>query len=99
MPWALVTADTNQGDTATFPGTLPCGDVYLSWWRDYCGSKDQSVRVDAGWIRNAIRSLPHALSSRHNVPVHCNQWGVKGELWADHGRLACACLTRALPID
>jgi len=90
VPWKLVTANTGTGSDARFPGTFPCKDVYDTWWPNYCDDAHQSVRVDASWIKKTTREVPYELSRRFNVPVFCNQWGVKNELYRDHGRLQYA---------
>jgi hypothetical protein len=36
-----------------------------------------------GWITRAIEEYAVSFAARHNVPVHCNQWGVKDEVWDD----------------
>jgi hypothetical protein len=90
VPWHLVTANTGTGSDARFPGTFPCRDVYETWWPDFCDSAEQPVRVDSSWLQKTTREVPYALSRTFNVPVFCNQWGVKDELYSSHGRLEYA---------
>lgn len=90
VPWHLVTADTGTGSDARFPGTFSCRDVYETWWSDFCDSSEQPVRVDASWLQRTTREVPYSLSRTFNVPVFCNQWGVKNELYRSHGRLEYA---------
>lgn len=90
VPWTLVTANTGTGSDERFPDTFVCREVYETWWHDFCTSAEQPVRVDASWVERTTREVPYALSRRFNVPVYCNQWGVKNELFASHGRLEYA---------
>ena len=88
VPWKFVAGDSSR-DSAAFPATYPCNQVYDTWWGSFCASAEQSVLVDAEWLRATMRAVPHKLRSR-GVPVYCNQWGVKGEVLASRGRLAYA---------
>ena len=49
------------------------------------------ITIDDAWLQHTIQKYAADFASKHNVPVHCNQWGVKDEVYDDHGRLAYAC--------
>ena len=88
VPWKFVAGDSSR-DSAAFPATYPCNQVYDTWWGGFCASAEQRVLVDAEWLRATLRAVPYRLRA-HGVPVYCNQWGVKGEVLASRGRLAYA---------
>ena len=54
-------------------------DVYDGWWKGKpgCHSSNAMINVDEAWLRGAIEQYAVGFANRHNVPVHCNQWGVK----------------------
>ena len=61
----------------------PCHKVYDTWWRGKpgCGGAGSEITVDAGWIRRTLEAYAVGFSAKHAVPVHCNQWGVKDEVF------------------
>ena len=73
---------------AYFPSKWPCKDVYDTWWRGKpgCHSSTAQVMVDDEWIRRTLQQYAAGFASKHNVPVHCNQWGVKNEVYDENGR-------------
>ena len=48
------------------------------------------LQVDDSWVRRTLDEFADGFATRNNVPVHCNQWGVKDEVADDHGRLSYA---------
>mmetsp|Transcript_25424 Transcript_25424/g.54932 ORF Transcript_25424/g.54932 Transcript_25424/m.54932 type:complete len:247 (-) Transcript_25424:113-853(-) len=89
VPWRLVTADSAIS-TAAFPGDFECSSVYETWWPQFCKSASERVHIDDAWLNRTMAAWPGALRERFDVPILCNQWGVKGELWRSRGRLAYA---------
>ena len=89
LPWKFVSSDSAKS-AATFPATFPCQDVYDTWWRGHCASAAEKVVVDAAWINATIERIPAALRLARSVPVYCNQWGVKAEVYESRGRFAYA---------
>ena len=63
-------------------------DIYDSWWKGKrgCSSSTSTVYVDESWLRRTIENFAVGFATRHNVPVHCNQWGVKDEVYDSNGR-------------
>ena len=73
---------------ATFPGRYPCREVYETWWRGKpgCDSAESRVWIDERWIRDTLERYAIGFSTRHGVPLHLNQWGVKDEVADANGR-------------
>ena len=67
-----------------------CKEVYDSWWKGACDSKDGEVKVDAIFLKHIMRDIPGRLQDRLHAPVYCNQWGVKDEVGRQEGRLKYA---------
>ena len=74
--------------SAAFPGSFRCRDVYDTWWpgKPGCHESESMVYIDEKWVRETMRSYAAGFARRHNVPVHCNQWGVKNEVLDQNGR-------------
>lgn len=77
---------------AFFPSNWKCKDVYDTWWKGKpgCHSSTALVRVDDGWVRRTLSDHAAGFATRHNVPVYCNQWGVKNEVFDENGRIRYA---------
>ena len=77
---------------AVFPGTYACNKVYDTWWhgKPGCGGSGSSVMVDESWIRSTLETYAVGFARKHQVPIHCNQWGVKDEVFDGNGRLLYA---------
>ena len=80
----------SDDEAPTFPGMYSCKEVYDSWWKGACDSKDGEVKVDAIFLKHIMRDIPGRLQDRLHAPVYCNQWGVKDEVGRQEGRLKYA---------
>lgn len=76
----------------SFPASYTCSQIYDTWWRGKpgCRTADSRVKVDAEFVRRTLETYAVGFARRHEVPVHCNQWGVKAEVLAFNGRLRYA---------
>ena len=91
-PWDYVTSDDEHG--YTYPGSYPCNVAYRGWVPLFCpggyAGAESEVRIDKVWLHQLLLSNPIALSAEHNVPVLCNQYGVKRSVSEARGRLRYA---------
>jgi hypothetical protein len=110
VPKAFVESDTAKGIAEDcshgegcrgpwFPGDYRCKDVYDTWWRGKpgCHGSESKIHIDAAWIKETLQKHAVGFAQRHNVPVHCNQWGVKDEVFEANGRVRYAQAVRRLP--
>ena len=91
VPRHFVMSDSSRGG-GRYPGTYSCKDVYDGWWggKPGCHSSGAQISVDDSWLQNALQTYAVGFAERNQVPVHCNQWGVKDEVLDSFGRQAYA---------
>ena len=77
---------------STYPEKYQCKDVYDTWWHGQPGCKDSHsmITVDASFLRRTLEKFAADFGRRHNVPLFCNQWGVKDEVFEFNGRFRYA---------
>ena len=77
---------------STYPAKYQCKDVYDTWWHGQPGCKDSKamVTVDGHFIHSTLERFAADFGRRHNVPLFCNQWGVKDEVFEFNGRFRYA---------
>ena len=92
-PWGFVTgaAGGDAADGYAYPADYPCSVAYAGWVPLFCPQGgNQVVRVDRRWLDAMLARNPLALAAAAEVPVFCNQWGVKRSVSEAHGRLEYA---------
>lgn len=94
-PWDYVTSDNTASDSSdtsafSYPATYPCSVAFRGWVHLFCTSAEQPVTVDKAWLQGLLDRNPLRLSREYQVPLLCNQWGVKRSVTESRGRLRYA---------